>query len=743
MQYLQKVRGLPWMYAARELALLAGVDPSVLDAWQSRWTAEDFKRHKRLEERSSLLGMFMAYTHSVFVSSAGKTVRDYLAERRGFPEARLKELDLGLYPALEDAWHYLKKTSSDLEELRARGLFEPSWTGCILASWKDLQGRTVNIWGWQPWEVPTKQDPLKGYFLFGEDDPLGGRRQPFYLDVAARLDKRDLVLVEGPITALLAHCLGLQNPFPVAAGGNLNKAQVETFKSYLGHGGSLTLCWDYDPEVYGTGKDKAFRTRNLLKKVDFPVYVVDASLLAENGKAKTKVGVDEFILTKGGGEKGLYAFQRLLETRQAEATVQRSAPPEKSWPDLLGVFRADPAKQLKGDILELLFGAAEEIGQRIAKGFLKALPQGFANTLLPGPTNQLEGLSQEKLELPAEIQSPPPSFHPGRLEEEGRRTPSEKSSAWQAVDSLEVRFQPGDLAVIAGRHGHGKTSMLIGLLVDWLTKASQQQTEELFLVYSIEESEVRIYHRLLSLLTAKQGRGWTLNEIQDYLRDPFQDRPGWGLSAREALQDARQCFRDWEAGLRIVYRPTWKITEIEDHARRLAEERRLGAILVDHFQRIPPPPPKRGRRSAQGSAVARSLKALAVELSCPVVATAQIGRQTIRWAKKVPQDRPFEDEAVQEAIGMRRPQLHQLKESGCDEEADLVLGLLNYLVDYRTELGRRAPISEAARLEVGTLKNRSGPVGCWSALVFDGRFGFVRDPPPIQSSDSQSDMLES
>ena len=85
-QYLQKVRGLPWMYAARELALLAAVDPTVLEPWQGRWTAEDFKRHQRLEQRSSLLGMFVAYTHSIFTSSAGETIRHYLAERRGFPE---------------------------------------------------------------------------------------------------------------------------------------------------------------------------------------------------------------------------------------------------------------------------------------------------------------------------------------------------------------------------------------------------------------------------------------------------------------------------------------------------------------------------------------------------------------------------------------------------------------------------------------------------------------------------------
>ena len=251
-----------------------------------------------------------------------------------------------------------------------------------------------------------------------------------------------------------------------------------------------------------------------------------------------------------------------------------------------------------------------------------------------------------------------------------------KVSGWKALDGLEVRFNPAELAVIAGRPGHGKTSILAGLLVEWLDSASQVGSDELYLVYSMDESEVAIYHRLVSLLTARARRGWTLHQVQDYLRDPDAAQGGRRWPDQGVLHLARERLRGWESNLHIVHRPTWTMTQMESHARSLAAGRTIGALFVDHLQRISPPVPKLGRRGQQALAVARCWKALAVELSCPVVATAQIGRQAVRWARRIPLGRPFEDTDVQEAIKMRRPQLQQLKESGSGEEADLVLGLL-------------------------------------------------------------------
>ncbi|MCZ6877889.1 MAG: CHC2 zinc finger domain-containing protein [Acidobacteria bacterium] len=755
-QYLQKLRGLSWMDAARELAILAGVEPSIFDPWQEDWTEEDFLLHGRLESRSSLLGFFMTYTRSFFRSQAGQTVRSHLITRQGFPEEKLKELDLGLYTAPEDVWHCLKKTGRDLEEVRSWGLFEAHWSGRIVGCWKDLQGRRINVWGWQPKENSTGQACSEGRILFEQGDALGGKSVPFNLDVAACLEKRDLLLLEGPIEALFTQFLGLDDPFPVAAGGDLNSLQIEAMQDHLRFGGKLTVCWDYNPETAGTKKDRAFTTLQRLKKANFPIFVVDPALMADHSRPKQKVTVNDFIVRHGGGEQGLQALRELLEKPEkyeAEIVVEGTALGNRSgiWPGVLEIFHsfssrnsrasapADEDEIVSGRLqaLEPMFKAAEEIGRSIAKGFLGGLPKGLTKKLTGEASNGLQLASHSTGELaglPVQISSPP-TFSVDRLGEETRAAPMVKLSGWRALDNLEVRFNPGELAVLGGRTGHGKTSMLLGLLLEWLEKATVEGTDKLFLFYSVEEPEVRIYHRLLSLLTARNGKGWTIHQIEDYLKEKNgQPVEHWSLDP-ETLEAAEGRLHSWEECLQLLYQPTWTIADLETYARTLAESRKVGAILVDHLQRIPPPRGTHGRRDVEISTVAHRLKTLAVDLSCPIVTTAQIGRQALQRAQKIPPNKPLGDVNVLGAIKMRRPQLQHLREGGIEQEADLVLGLLNYAADYQSEMEEPGSITATTPFEVGTLKNRYGPVGCWASLRFQGRFGLLQDPDRCSKED--------
>ena len=46
---------------------------------------------------------------------------------------------------------------------------------------------------------------------------------------------------------------------------------------------------------------------------------------------------------------------------------------------------------------------------------------------------------------------------------------------------------------------------------------------------------------------------------------------------------------------------------------------------------------------------------------------------------------------------------------------------------------RTTPTPSTTPFEVGTLKNRYGPVGSWASLEFEGRFGFLQDPNGVAS----------
>jgi len=151
----------------------------------------------------------------------------------------------------------------------------------------------------------------------------------------------------------------------------------------------------------------------------------------------------------------------------------------------------------------------------------------------------------------------------------------------------------------------------------------------------------------------------------------------------------------------------------------------LDLVLVDYFQAVPAPPGAYDRRDIEVAAVARTIRGLARDVGVPVVAGAQINREAIQGGTKSVQGKSFEESL--EAIRKFRPELHHLREGG-EQEADLVLGLLNYAADYRADETVQAPPATTP-LEVGTLKNRWGAVGRWTRLQFTGATGRIADKP--------------
>ena len=746
-QYLQSVRGLSWMDAAMELARLGGVDPGILEPWGRLWTQEDFALHDQLERRSSLLGIFMAYARSIYHSPASQTLRSELVRRYGFSERTVGELDLGLYSAPEDMWHYLKKTGRELEEVREWGLFETQWTGCILGSWKDLSGRIINIWGWQPREALAEAARFEGYVLFPEDDAIGGKGVPLHLDAAAQQEETKLLLVEDPLAALLTRSLGLERPFPIASGGDLNRAQVEAVQEYLSLGGELTLCWNHDPYARGTKLDRTARSLELLQAASFPIYVMDPELMVDSTNPKKRVTVTDFVLANGGGRKGLKAFQGLLGGREVQVSVQEetSAKTPQDWPGVFEIFRGvapsgmgNPGGQKSADsaagypqMLQMLLRAADEIGRRVAKGFMSGLPSELVRGLTQGAPGGLElpptRVAGELQASNSEISTP--AFSVDRLEEETLMTPAGKRSGWAALDRVEICFSPGELAVLLGKMAHGKTSMLLGILLEWLGRSDDESDEEVFLFYSMDEPDVRIYHRLLSLVTAGTGDGWTIREVENYLRKQVSLPFDPGGPRVTSLQQARQRFRDWEHRLQIIHQPNWTVAELVTHARQLAESTPVGGILVDHLERLAVPNPLPEGRDVNGAPMGHRLKTLAGELSCPIVASAQTGSGSGSQNRDVPEE-PFEDEELQQALRAHRPHLQDLEEEEMGQAADLVLGLFNYEAEYRSMVAKPEVTSEATTLEVGLLKNRYGSVGSWIQLDFQGKFGLISDPEP-------------
>lgn len=462
--------------------------------------------------------------------------------------------------------------------------------------------------------------------------------------------------------------------------------------------------------------------------------------------------------------KGLEAFERLLPERQSAVTFVAltrlegisPASPEAARRGAvetllqLDVRLSGPRAPLDRDELRQLAGlrtgflpeSLAQIGdewarleclrarKRALETWARNLNRGVAGANEEEIEPLLSRVAGEMAARRATEKAAPLPFFVARLDEESRRQSAGKSSGWAPLDALGVRFGSGEFALIGARTGHGKTSFLVALLQRWL----REENDETLLFFSLEEPEVRIYHRLLSLGTAqeaaregvRQGRalaGWMVPQVRDWTRDARGRGELYGPPDPHWLERARDGLRSRERQLQIVSNSDWGLDDMEAYARQLSQKRVLGAVFVDYLQRVAIlPSGRQERRDQEVSAIGRRLKTLAVDIGAPVIAGAPINREAIPegFSRQMNGAKSYNE--ARKLIQNARPELHHLREGGSEREADLALGLLSYGADYRGE----SPAPRATRMEVGTLKNRNGEPGKWATLAFEGRTGWVR-----------------
>ncbi len=239
-------------------------------------------------------------------------------------------------------------------------------------------------------------------------------------------------------------------------------------------------------------------------------------------------------------------------------------------------------------------------------------------------------------------------------------------SGFKDLDALTSGFQRGDLIVIGGRPGMGKTAFALNI-----AQYVAINVKEPVAFFSLEMSKEQIALRMLcseSMVNSSKIRRNDLSTEE------------WQRLIRAAgkLADA-PIFIDDSSGISVL--------DIRAKARRLKlEQKNLGLIILDYLQLM------RGRgnferREQEISDISRSLKALAKELKVPVIALSQLNRGV--------EQRPN-----------KRPVLADLRESGAiEQDADLIIFL------YREEVYKKNDPSIRNKAEILVEKQRNGPIG--------------------------------
>jgi len=249
------------------------------------------------------------------------------------------------------------------------------------------------------------------------------------------------------------------------------------------------------------------------------------------------------------------------------------------------------------------------------------------------------------------------------------------STGFIDLDRMTSGLQDSDLVIVAGRPSMGNAAFAMHLVENAAPHAEQP-----ILVFSMEMPAEQLVIRMMSSL----GR-----IDQTRVRTGKLEQDDWPkLSAAMAKLK--------EANIFIDDTPALTPTEVRSRARRVAREHgSLGMIMVDYLQLMRVAGANEGR-TAEISEISRSLKAIAKEFGCPMVALSQLNRAL--------EQRPN-----------KRPVNSDLRESGAiEQDADVIMFI------YRDEVYHEDS-QDKGTAEIIIGKQRNGPIGT-CRLAFQGEF---------------------
>lgn len=258
-------------------------------------------------------------------------------------------------------------------------------------------------------------------------------------------------------------------------------------------------------------------------------------------------------------------------------------------------------------------------------------------------------------------------------------------SGFIELDGLTGGFKPGQLIIVAGRPGMGKTTFALNIL-----RYIAVQESVPVALYSLEMSGLQVAQNILSAQAKVRGQQLRGGK---YKPDPEETRKL--MDAAEKLSNVNIFIDD---------RPGLTPLSIKARARRLKASKDIGLLVVDYLQLMESPSHSKENRQQEISYISRSLKALARDLQIPIIALCQLSRGP-------------------EARDDRRPRLSDLRESGAiEQDADMVILLFReeYYFSEREEAKNVA--------EANLAKHRNGETRNKIRLQFFGEYLRFENP---------------
>jgi replicative DNA helicase len=253
-------------------------------------------------------------------------------------------------------------------------------------------------------------------------------------------------------------------------------------------------------------------------------------------------------------------------------------------------------------------------------------------------------------------------------------------TGFHRLDELTAGWKAGEMIVLAARPGQGKTALALTFAKHALNHRYDEASDSwkkpghAVGVFSLEMTNEQLMLRLLASAGNQSLGRIRSGDLDDH------DLQGLRVVAGE--------MRDWP--LYLDDSSFLSINQLRGKARRMKDRHNIEMLVIDYLQLLRSESAQaKDNRQNEVAEISRGIKALAKELSIPIIILAQLNRRS--------------EEARQE------PALHNLRESGAiEQDADVVL-MLHRPDPGKDDDGNERPVGPIIPYNLIIAKQRNGP----------------------------------
>ena len=268
------------------------------------------------------------------------------------------------------------------------------------------------------------------------------------------------------------------------------------------------------------------------------------------------------------------------------------------------------------------------------------------------------------------------------LENDLRKTPEGLKTGFTQLDEA-IRIKPGTITIIGARPSHGKTALMMNILLNML----KEYDKKVFYFFSYEEPRKRIGAKLINTLGEYIiDKKRNTEQIENYIRGRNTHTP--------EIENGKNIFKNYtQSGrLKIIDEPLF-VDELSNYLEYVSRQHKIGAIFIDYIQKIK----VRGKydRYIEIKKASETILEAANRLSIPIILGAQLGR------------------GKEYKGGKNKVRMDNLRESGdIEQDANLILGILNPIMEKilneESNFNQSESESDIIELTITIMKNRDG-----------------------------------